>query len=531
MNNISSMKKERESNFELLRIIVMFGIILFHYSDHGCNDISYDNALAINNAFECFCRIGGGLGNCVFMIMTGYFMSKSQFRIEKALKIWGQVFFYSALSYIVACSFEVTYLSKKDLVEALLPITSNQYWYFTAYMIIFFLSPVMNCAVEKLEKKQLCLLLVALFWFFSVIPTIGYAYTISGDRVGVMIFLYFIGAYIRKYYSIKTKMGFKIELVLTFFAIVLLSVFSIFWEKSSYLQFLTSDRFGLIWGIEKAPIIICSVLFFLVFKNINIRSNKVINWIAASVFGVYLLHMNNWTTGVIWNDFCKTKEYYKASNMIPHVLLCTLLIFIICTVIDKIREYVIERPLVNAIKNIHVTKSRIIIGCMCIVIGLLSVYVRGLRLVTTYGSSLSYNDSMSIIQMDEQVEVAEEFYCSDNTEIRRILFHTITWNNSFSEDQVLTVSIVDDAQNNVFIQQIPLNHFVDQGDYEIKIPRGVKLNRKEKYTLKFSSNTSAGQQIMALMLTNISNNSEGKCILNGSDIIGHISANISGFDR
>ena len=52
---------KRESNFELLRIIAMIGIILFHYSDHGCNDISFGNALSINVAFEYVTRIGGGV--------------------------------------------------------------------------------------------------------------------------------------------------------------------------------------------------------------------------------------------------------------------------------------------------------------------------------------------------------------------------------------------------------------------------------------------------------------------------------------
>ena len=88
-----STTKERASNFELLRIIVMFGIVLFHYSDHSCNDITYANALPSNTVFEYFCRIGGGLGNCVFMILSGYFMLKSQFKLNpylwKTLADWG----------------------------------------------------------------------------------------------------------------------------------------------------------------------------------------------------------------------------------------------------------------------------------------------------------------------------------------------------------------------------------------------------------------------------------------------------------
>lgn len=55
------MENKRETNFELLRIAAMFGIVLFHYSDHGCSDITYENALWQNAAFVYVCRIGGDL--------------------------------------------------------------------------------------------------------------------------------------------------------------------------------------------------------------------------------------------------------------------------------------------------------------------------------------------------------------------------------------------------------------------------------------------------------------------------------------
>lgn len=338
-------KNERKSNFELLRIIAMISIIMFHYSDHGCSDITYDNALAINAAFEYFSRIGGGLGNCVFMIMTGYFMSKSQFKIKKIVKIWSQVFFYSIMSYIVVCIAGKTVLSGKDLMESLMPITSNQYWYFTAYIIILFLSPGINLAFEELEKRQLLFMLIGLSWFFSIMSLFGYYQLISDNRVGVMLLLYSLGAYIRKYYEKKQSDYLWIEVTCGILLLFLLSGISIFFDKFEYLKPVFKSRFEFIWGIEKTPIIVLSTILFLVFKNLNIRLNKIINWIAASTFGVYLLHMNKWTTYIIWNDICRTKEYYKSPVMIIHVLVCVGLIYIVCTGIDKFRMYVIEYPL------------------------------------------------------------------------------------------------------------------------------------------------------------------------------------------
>ena len=60
--------KERLSNFELLRILAMFAIILFHYSDHGCYDMTPFNSDNDNFIFQSLFRFGGGWGNCIFYL-------------------------------------------------------------------------------------------------------------------------------------------------------------------------------------------------------------------------------------------------------------------------------------------------------------------------------------------------------------------------------------------------------------------------------------------------------------------------------
>ena len=521
---IQKKNNQRESNFELLRIVAMFGIVLFHYSDHGCGDITYDNALAVNAMFEYFCRIGGGLGNCIFMILTGYFMSKSEFKVKKLVKIWSQVFFYSVLSYIVACSIEVTCLVKKDFIEALLPITSNQYWYFTAYIIIFFMSPAINIAFERLDKMYILIIMAGLLYFFSIMPVLGYYSVISNDRIGVMVLLYAIGAYIRKYHSEKSRVSLRIELFVTIILLILISSCIIFYDKFSILQSFFGDRFSLVWGIEKTPIIIFSTVVFLVFKNLNIGSHSIINWIAASAFGVYLIHMNNWTTNIIWDKICRTKDYYQSLNMIAHVLICCVLIYIICTGIDKVRIYIIERPLEKAACNISKIKSKVTVGIACVVIVMIVIYISGLRLLTPLNSSLSYKNNSSIVMLQEGTELTESFYNKKTANLKQILFHTITWDKVFEENQMLIVSIRDvDSHELVFSQEICLNYFSDQGDYELLLSDEVRLEKNHWYSLEFTTNTIEGQETMALMLTNVSEN-ERAAYINGEESSDHVSA-------
>lgn len=337
--------KLRESNFELLRIMLMIGIIFFHYSDVGCSDLDYSNGLVINTAFERMFEIGGGIGNCSFMILTGYFLSKSNFRFEKLLKLWGQVFFYSVGLYLLSIWMGLHSFDKNSFKQVLFPITSNQYWYFTAYVIIFFLSPAMNVAVERLEKRQIIVMMLAMTWFFSLITLKGYYSSISDNRIGTMALLYLIGAYIRKYYSPKSRRAMRIEATAAVVLFDFLTFFCVFFDKYTWLANIVPRRRDLVWGIEKTPVIVLSALIFLVFKNIDVKLNRLINWLAGSTFGVYLLHVNVYIGRFIWFNLCKTTDYYMRCDMILHNIICVLLIFSVATITDKLRIYLLERPI------------------------------------------------------------------------------------------------------------------------------------------------------------------------------------------
>lgn len=96
-----------------------------------------------------------------------------------------------------------------------------------------------------------------------------------------------------------------------------------------------------------------SVLLFCFFKNINIGYNKSINKIAATVFGVFLIH----TSGdamrhFLWNDLFKTPEFYHSDSLYLHAFISALGVFSICSVIDMGRIMWIEKPILNALKSV-----------------------------------------------------------------------------------------------------------------------------------------------------------------------------------
>lgn len=81
------------------------------------------------------------------------------------------------------------------------------------------------------------------------------------------------------------------------------------------------------------------------FKNLNIGYSKVINTIAASAYGVLLIHANSDTMRQwLWKDTLRNVDFLNSNLLVIHAVCSVIGIYIICTVIDMIRIKFIERP-------------------------------------------------------------------------------------------------------------------------------------------------------------------------------------------
>lgn len=86
---------QRRSGIELLRLVSMFGIVLSHWGGHGSWELTSDNSYFINKVFLQLTQYLGEIGNCVFVLITGYFLAlqdtintKGIVRVIKDVKIY-----------------------------------------------------------------------------------------------------------------------------------------------------------------------------------------------------------------------------------------------------------------------------------------------------------------------------------------------------------------------------------------------------------------------------------------------------------
>ena len=272
----------RKSNIELLRIISMFLIILFHFSDWG-NLINIHNISLSNTILGIFLNSFGTIGINIFVIISGYFLINSKFKVKKLIKLMLEVIFYSISIVLILKIFNIVKISDDTFIRSFFPISNNVYWFATAYIGLYILTPFINKFLKSLDKKQYQLILFVLLIMKSLIPFLTFNVYKEFDGLTWFILLYMIGAYL-KIYDIKYLENNKRNICITIIGIILLFIINLICWVFNIPLFLNKNY--------SLPLLIIALLIFKIFLNINIKDNKIINIFARSSFAVYLIHMN-----------------------------------------------------------------------------------------------------------------------------------------------------------------------------------------------------------------------------------------------
>ena len=91
--------------------------------------------------------------------------------------------------------------------------------------------------------------------------------------------------------------------------------------------------------------LITGISSFLFIKNVHIGYNRTINTIAASTFGVLMIHANSDTMRRwLWRDMCNCVGMYELDHVVLRSFATVLVIFTVCVLIDVLRIQIIEKP-------------------------------------------------------------------------------------------------------------------------------------------------------------------------------------------
>lgn len=335
-------KKERSSNIELFRIVLMLLIVVHHYTvNSGFLDMyDFDNITGNMVFLQIVSMFGKTIINA-FTLISGYFMITSRVTVKRYLKVLLEVKFYYIVFFVIFAVTGYEPFSIKGLIKAIFPVIYDSgVGYIGTYLIFFLFIPVLNTLVSSLRKIYYEYLLVLLLVYFTLASSFFMHDTWS--FLGWMMVMYLLGGYIRLYPNKLTE-SVKIAAWGTV-STILLMVISILVVDFVGVKFGFYTYDHLYSNCNKILAVLCAVFAFLFFKNIEIRHNKYINYIASSTFGILIIHaVSDTMRRFLWQDVFKNVEYYESSWLPLHMIAAVLLTYTVCLIIDKIRIALIEK--------------------------------------------------------------------------------------------------------------------------------------------------------------------------------------------
>ena len=320
----------RESNFELLRIVAMFLVLVVHadYLSLGRPtqiEIMQEPISSIGRIFFQAMSIA-----CVniFILISGWFGIKPSIKSFSNF-IFQCLFFYIGI-YLVGIASGFATFSIKGLVRSFALIKWN--WFIYSYILLYILAPILNSYINNTPKKQIRNTIICFYIFQTIFAFLFRTVSFFENGYSTISFigLYMLARYIKLFPNKYTTLSIKNDfLIISFFITLIATIEFILISYNAPEHYKYNNYIN--------PFVILVALYtLLLFSKLKFHS-KFINWIASSCFAVYLIHINP----LILDKYLHgTKFIYNNTNGFTYLLtisLALIIIFIFAIFLDKIR--------------------------------------------------------------------------------------------------------------------------------------------------------------------------------------------------
>lgn len=271
-----------------------------------------------------------------FVLISGFW--GLSFKNEKFVRLIIETFIYSVLLYIVSVALGWQSISFHNVLCAILPVLTKQYWFVTSYIVLIIISPWLNRWIECFDKKEYIIFMLLGFIIIYVWPTISFLLNtsqfIADSGFGIInfVYLYMFGRFLKLYYndtysSAQYFCGYLLSAILLF-----ICQFGLSW--------LLGFEFTSWFSYNTVFVFVGSICLFMTFKNM-IFTSSVVNYWARPCLAVYLIHFNPF----IWDGLCNTigVSSFQGFNYILLLIVFPLLIYIVCATIEQGRLKVLSK--------------------------------------------------------------------------------------------------------------------------------------------------------------------------------------------
>lgn len=337
--------KERSYGIDALRCIATLFVLMLHTINRGS---VFEASSGLNRMAILFVElISLSAVNCYALISgyVGYRPKKKWGRYSRWFELWLQIVFFNILFYIIEIAAFGQTGGINAIVKCFLPLTSNEYWFFTAYTVVFFLMPYLNVVVANITKQEYVILVLIVFFIFSVYstitsPFIDLFHLNGGYSFCWLSLMYIVGAGIKRFgvpssINEHKKRGLFYYILVNGLALILIQVGC---------ADITSQSFIIMSLLNyNSPFVFVNallLLFLLADAKFGEIPKVLIRFLAPVAFGVYLIQENPYMRERFVADkfiFLSNKNVFV---MIAGLMTAVVLQFVVGVFIEKTRKIV-----------------------------------------------------------------------------------------------------------------------------------------------------------------------------------------------
>lgn len=334
-------QSERIIGIDIVKIVAIFLVTLLHITGIGGAIDAAENPLTN----FLLCSLNGVSFCCInlFALATGFLYYNRKNRYSKLLQLWIQVVFWAVFANIIPALYykDLSILTETPFVRIFV-VSFLTYWYVDAYFVLFLFIPMLNAAIEKMNKKSFVAFFIISSVLLGVIPFLfnnDIANLIKGYSFAWLAYLFLLGAGIKKFdYINRIKSS---VLTVTVIISALIQILTTFICRNYKPNFMGIDYSGIYENYNFIIMILFSLSLFLLIARIKVKNTKIIKIICAvssAAFSVYLIQCNHSVLEYLIDKHFSFLGTYSSIAAFAAAIGISLAIYIIFTILGILQN-------------------------------------------------------------------------------------------------------------------------------------------------------------------------------------------------
>lgn len=320
------MTANRQSNFELLRILAMLAIVAGHFVSQS----AVGHASGASGTVAMILSSGPRIAVNIFLLVGCWFLVDAKFKSDRLLKLYLELALYTIP--LTAVMFTLgLHGETRNIIQGVLPFFGRPAWFATAYISLIALTPFLNFTFRLSDIAQR-MLVCTLGFTFALAATIP-SYTpfhYLGDFAWFPI-IYLLVGYAKRTHLFDRLPGAGLSLAAGIIGWGILATArltpSTAWAANYWLD-----------NIQSLPNITIAILIFNAFRRMNLGSISFVNILASSTFAVYIVHQVPAFRTFEWNVLCRAETLAHATPiaLATGILSVSIGVFLAASLLDRL---------------------------------------------------------------------------------------------------------------------------------------------------------------------------------------------------